>query len=79
MSDKLSVEEKYKWLLSKLEITDPDLWEGDALIKFKQSHPDCKECRSLYVLLDSNNGSYLYPEMDRAIELAMSSEKVSKS
>jgi hypothetical protein len=62
-----SVEEKYRFLCSRLRITNVDFWEGDALLEFK---PVCFCLPS-----DPNAAGWGYTEprtIDEAVELAVS-------
>lgn len=59
-------EEKYKWLLSKLEIRDIDYFEQDALIILEED---------LYFQFPSSKGT---PDIDSAVEYSMSQERKTK-
>lgn len=55
----MSTEQKYNWLLSQLRISDIDLYEQDALLRFKKGS-------SVYFQFSSEPKS-----VDEAVELAM--------
>lgn len=68
------IEQKYKWLLSQLHVTDIDLWEGDALIRLRG---DCLyfQFPMGHLLNDNIDPGKTYDEvksnLDRAVEAAM--------
>lgn len=53
------------WLFDKLEITNPDFWEGDALLSLK---------KPIYVAMRANNMRYEVPTVREAIEWAIGDE-----
>lgn len=57
-----TLQQKYDFLLSKLQIQDVDLWELDAMIALPER---------LYFQLSQGQ----YPEMDQAVVAAMKAEK----
>lgn len=73
-SAKPTLREKYEWLCNQLEITDPDLWEYDALLKLKQKYPNC-ESRSLYFCFSPKT---FKGTIDEAVVEAMRSQKFSE-
>ena len=62
-SSERTIEEKYQWLLSKMQLTNVSYWEHDALI----------EMENLYFQFDD-----LLVCMDNCVELAMGTEEVSE-
>lgn len=56
-----TIEEKYNWLLSQINITDVDLWEKDAMLKMSVYF-------QFYTNMNTGETSF---SVEDAIELAM--------